>query len=67
MDEKKTIDLKVEELEERIAPIVDPFVTALGVTLPGEGGGGQAGPHVFGTEPIDGPPVMQNTPGVGPA
>ena len=75
MNEKKTLELKLEELEERIAPIVDPFLGNLdppagGVTLPdppSEAGGAPAAVHVFGHGPIDGAPVPQNTPGTGPA
>lgn len=73
MDEKKTIELKVEELEERIAPIVDPFLVTFGVVLPGEGGGGQAvgagavggpGNAPDGVSPVNAP-VPLNNPGSG--
>ena len=62
------LNLQIEELEERIAPIVDPFVNAiLAGSLPTAGGGSQAGSHVFGNGQISAAPVPTNTPGVGPS
>ncbi len=73
----KELKLEIEELEERIAHIVDPFLAGLGVFLPSEGGGGQAVAN-GGIDPPGaenngvnnpagvGAPVPNNNPGVGP-
>ena len=82
MDEKKDekkVELKIEELEERIAPIVHGFspggpavgVFDIGTTTPcfvssGAAGGNAAFAAVTGTDPITGVPIPANTPGVGP-
>ena len=73
MEKKNIIELNIEELEERIAPIVHPFLAGFGVTLPTEGGGFQAvdngGIGAPGGDPNPGgvnAPVPLNNPGVGP-
>ena len=38
--ENKKVDLQIEELEERIAPIVHPLLGSLGVTLGNPSGSG---------------------------
>ena len=71
MNEKK-VELTIEELEERIAPIVHPFgpvpITSNGAVgaSGGSAGGTTAASTVFGTGQISEAPVPENTPGVGP-
>ena len=68
--ENKKITLEIEQLEERIAPIVHPFtpIVAVGAVAAsgGAAGGVAAFPHVFSTGQISGAPVPLFTPGVGP-
>ncbi len=69
---KPEIRLEIEELEERIAPIVHlfspvPILTNGAVTASGGAAGGVAAAGALGsTGQISGFPVPLNTPGVGP-
>ena len=74
MKTEKKSRFRIEKLEERIAPIVHPFVGVLGTAMAASNGaaGGLAAHHhnggpIASTGHPVGAPVPQANPGVGPA